>query len=180
MRGVPASEPLALLARNVGARRWSRRWAGGPDTGISFRCTRRSVRAYHFCNSRESSETRGAPLSVCEGGLLGYSDDARAEALLRQRPPAFSDVQLLSAIAAAWNSTGAKSFREGTSQGARRVWISSHRICGDAESRTSFDQRTEEAHAVYGTANAETARFTKDEEAERSFAKRAVVISVLR
>ncbi len=93
------------------------------------------------------------------------ADAKGIEAALRQRRSAFCDVQLLSEIAAAGVGAIARCVRKGTCSGTRRVQVPADRICGDAKSRTSVDERAEERDAVDGAADVEAESFAEHSKA---------------
>jgi len=74
--------------------------------------------------------------------------------VLRSGPTPLYNLQLLPEAAIAGDRTSAKSLREGTAQSSTGIQILFGRLCGDAESRASADQRAEKRHAVDSAANA--------------------------
>ena len=58
-----------LKGKGLGACREGKEWAGGPVTGFCLSSGQRTVRVYHFFNSRESIKV-GVPFALIEGHPL--------------------------------------------------------------------------------------------------------------
>jgi len=72
------------------------------------------MREYHFCNSSGSSMMGVPHPRFLRVGVLVWNAK-EIEAVLRARSSSFSDVQLLPAVAVAWDSANKKLVRRGTS-----------------------------------------------------------------
>ena len=97
--------------------------------------------------------------SVSRVGVLVWWYAEGVKTLLRACGSAFSDVQLLSAVAAVGNSTGAKCVRRATAEDSGALPISAGRVCGDAGACAPIDQRASGRYAVRGAESIEAARF---------------------
>lgn len=136
----------------------------------------------HF--SGKYRETEGAPGSIIEPGswgdvfLHGVCDAGRTKTLLRERPSAFYDVQLLSAAAAFEDGACTRHLRARVGESARRNGVSSAGFCGDAGARAPVDERTRVGDAIHGVAEVEAASGAEAAEASKAGERGADAIAV--
>jgi len=116
----------------------------------------------------------GLGADVSCGGVCHASG---TEAVLRQRPFAFYNLQLLSAAATIEDGARSGYFRERAWESARRDGVSSARICGDAGTCTPLDERAAAGNALDSAAQVEAARGAETAEAAKAVVRGADAIA---